>query len=295
MIHLSYLQLKDLAKNLFVFIPLFFAGYLFDLHKILQSTLGFFAFSLVAASTNMLNDLNEKKNISLQPEQANRPLSNSTASRSKTIILLTICALAGFVLAYLLNTMFFLIVFIFFAMQLLYLLGLKYISILNMMIISIGFVLRVLAGGALNSIHSTPWLIILVFLITLFMTIAQWKDNIMLVAYKHQGSKAPALNYHPDFISTCLAIVSAVIIVTYTIYTIMPATIDKFHAPRLYYTSLFVMVGIFRFLQLTFAQNGAATSHEIMYKDKFIQVTILLWIASFYFIIYFPDIQIFTE
>ena len=293
--YITLLRVKHWVKNLFLFIPLFFAGDLFDLNKILQTAFGFIAFSLVASSTYILNDYRDIEADRTHPEKSNRPLASGTITKRKAILILLICAITGLALAYVLNTKFLFIVCIYFAMNLLYSFGLKYISILNMMMISIGFVLRVMAGGAVTGIHVTPWLTMMVFLLALFMVIARWRDEILLAIRTNKEVRKPTRYYNLDFISTCLVLISAVTIVAYIMYTISLETVNKFHAPRLYYTSLFVITGIFRYLQLTFIQNNTEAHTDILYRDKFIQITILLWIASFYFIIYFPEIQLFTE
>jgi len=90
-----------------------------------------------------------------------------------------------------------------------------------------------------------------------------------------------------------ISLICAVIIVAYFMYTMAPETKERLQTYRLYYTCLFVMAGIFRYLQLVFVQQNSQSPTKILYKDRFIQVTILLWVLSFYVILYAKDITLF--
>jgi len=293
--YINLLRVKQWAKNLFLFIPLFFAGDLFDINKILLSSLGFLAFSFVASSIYILNDYRDIEADRIHPEKSKRPLASGAVQKSTAIIILFICAIIGFGLAYSINIKFLFIVCLYFIMNLAYSFGLKHISILDILIIAVGFVLRVKAGGAVTEIYVTQWLTIMVFLLALFMAIAKRRDDLLLAQRMHKEVRKSAKSYNLDFVSACLALISAVAIVAYIMYTISPEVINRLGTHRLYYTSLFVIAGIFRYLQLAYVQNDTGAPTEVLYKDKFIQITILLWVASFYFIIYFPNIRLFME
>ncbi len=99
--------------------------------------------------------------------------------------------------------------------------------------------------------------------------------------------------YNLEFLNTLLALVSAVIIVAYFMYTMSPQVESRLGTYRLYYTCLFVMAGIMRYLQIIYIHSDAGSPTRILYKDRFIQITLLLWIASFVLILYLKDITFF--
>ena len=82
--------------------------------------------------------------------------------------------------------------------------------------------------------------------------------------------------------------VSGIIIVTYLLYTLSPQVMERLGSSHVYYTSLFVIAGIMRYLQLIYVENNTGAPTEVVYQDRFIQITILLWILSFFVIIYYP-------
>jgi hypothetical protein len=92
--------------------------------------------------------------------------------------------------------------------------------------------------------------------------------------------------------NTLLALFCAILIVSYINYTVSATAYEKF-GHRLYYTSLFVIAGVMRYLQITFVRNKAGSPTEILYNDRFIQITLLLWAASFFVILYLRDLTFF--
>jgi 4-hydroxybenzoate polyprenyltransferase len=182
---------------------------------------------------------------------------------------------------------------IYFFLNLAYSFGLKNIPILDIIIISIGFVLRVKAGAVIAKVGLSEWLTIMVFLLALFMAIAKRRDDVLLKLSSGNDMRKAVKGYNLDFINTALSLICAVIIVAYFMYTTSPEIVERLQTYRLYYTCLFVLAGIFRYLQLIYVQQDSQSPTKILYKDRFIQATILLWIISFYLILYVKDISIF--
>ena len=136
-------------------------------------------------------------------------------------------------------------------------------------------------------------LIIMVFLLALFLAFAKRRDDVLLKLSSGDDMRKAVKGYNLEFINTALSLICAVIIVAYIMYTMSPDVMARLQTYRLYYTCLFVLAGVFRYLQLVFVQQNSQSPTKILYKDRFIQVTILLWIISFYVILYVKDIQIF--
>ena len=292
----SFIQLirpKDWAKNLFLFVPLFFAGLLFNAEIILQLLGGFICSSLVASSIYIINDYRDIEDDKKHPVKKMRPLASGAVKKSTAVIIAIIFLVAGFTGAWLLRDKFMFVLGLYFLLNLAYSFGLKSIPILDIIIIAIGFVLRIKAGSVLAKIALSEWLIIMVFLLALFMAIAKRRDDVLLKLSSGNDMRKAVKGYNLDFINTALSLICAVIIVAYFMYTTSPEIVARLQTYRLYYTCLFVLAGIFRYLQLIYVQQDSQSPTKILYKDRFIQVTILLWIISFYMILYAKDITIF--
>jgi decaprenyl-phosphate phosphoribosyltransferase len=293
--YLKLLRPSHWAKNLFLYIPLFFAGEIFNLHKVVELLVGFFAFSLIASSIYVINDYKDVEADRLHPVKCKRPIASGAVSKPAALVFFVLCLAIGGLLAWYVKPKFAFVVGIYFMINLLYSFGLKNISILDILILSAGFVLRVKAGGVAATVAVSEWLMIMVFLLALFMAIAKRRDDVLIKTQSGQDMRKASKGYNMDFMNVMLALVSAVIIVAYLMYTMAPETMARFGTYRLYYTCLFVIGGLLRYLQITYVENNTGSPTKILYKDRFIQLTILLWVLSFYVIIYLPTNKSFFE
>ncbi|NSL86453.1 decaprenyl-phosphate phosphoribosyltransferase [Chitinophaga solisilvae] len=293
--YIKLLRPKHWAKNAFLFIPLFFAGEIFIVEKIMEVLLAFVAFSITASSIYIINDYQDIEADKKHPEKCKRPLASGAVSKPMALVLFGLCILTGFGLALLVKQKFAFVLGIYFLMNLFYCFGLKNISILDVIILAIGFVLRVKAGGIAGNVPMSEWLMVMVFLLALFMAVAKRRDDVLIKIQSGQEMRKAVKGYNPDFLNVMLSLVSAVIIVAYLMYTMSPETQYRFHTYRLYYTTLFVIGGLLRYLQITYVENNTGSPTKILYKDRFIQLTILLWVLSFYVLIYLPTNKSFFE
>jgi decaprenyl-phosphate phosphoribosyltransferase len=307
--YLRLLRPKEWAKNLFLFIPLFFSGELFNWNLYPRLILGATAFSFVASSIYIINDYRDIEDDKKHPEKRLRPLASGAVSATAAIIICILLLIAGFAIAYFIREKFLFVLAIYFFLNLAYSFGLKAIPILDVIIVAAGFVLRVKGGAVIAVIGLTEWLNIMIFLLSLFMAIGKRRDDVLLKLSSGTDMRKSIKGYNLEFLNVATSLVCAVIVVAYFMYTMSPEVQNRMAhlgnsnarrgstsiggAYRLYYTCLFVLAGILRYLQIIFVQAKSGSPTKILYRDRFIQVTILLWIASFYLIIYMPDKTIF--
>ncbi len=294
--YINLLRPKHWAKNLFLFVPSFFAGKLFELHKIELLAAGFLAFSFLASSIYIINDYRDIEDDRKHPEKKNRPLASGSVNKSTALIISALLTIAGVIIAYLIDSSgkFLFITLIYYILNLSYSFGLKNVSIVDIMIVAAGFVLRVKGGAVLSELDTTSWFIIMTFLLALFMAIAKRRDDIMLKMSTGIDMRKSMKGYSLEFLNTLLGLFCAIIIVSYVNYTVSPVSYEKF-GHRLFYTSLFVIAAMMRYLQITFIHNKAGSPTDILYKDRFIQITLVLWVASFFVILYVRDLTFFEK
>ena len=295
---LAYIQLlrpKDWAKNLFLFIPLFFSGELFRTELYPPLFMGFLAFSFVASSIYIINDYRDIEDDRKHPDKCKRPLASGMVSKPIALILAVALLAAGFFVAYTIKEKFLFVLAIYFALNFAYSFGLKTIPILDIMILAAGFVLRVKGGAVIVGVGLSEWLNIMVFLLALFMAIGKRRDDVLLKITSGQDMRKSVKGYNLEYLNVVLSLVCAVIVVAYFMYTMSPEVQLRMGkgSYRLYYTCLFVLAGIMRYLQIIFVKAAAGSPTRILYRDRFIQITLLLWIASFYLIIYYKDLTLF--
>lgn len=283
---IQLIRVRHWVKNLFLFIPSFFAGHLFKTEELLMVGIGALAFSLVASGVYVINDYRDRFVDRLHPTKKLRPIASGEVGTVSAWVLIVLLVSAGLLIAASLEMTFFYILMSYFVMNLGYSFGLKNIPIVDLFIVSLGFLLRIYSGGVIADLPISHWLSIMILLLALFLIIAKRRDDILINAKNGCVIRKSTQTYNLDFINSCITLLSAVVIVAYIMYTVSPEVTERFSSDYLFITTIFVIAGIMRYLQIIFVENRSGSPTRIFVKDKFILVTIAGWILSFYLIIY---------
>jgi hypothetical protein len=124
------------------------------------------------------------------------------------------------------------------------------------------------------------------FLLALFIALAKRRDDVLIFLETGKKMRKVIDGYNLQFLDTAMAIMAAVVIVAYIIYTTSVEVTERLHSQYLYLTALFVILGIMRYLQITFVYLDSGSPTKIVFKDRFMQATIFSWIISFTWLIY---------
>jgi 4-hydroxybenzoate polyprenyltransferase len=292
--YLRLLRPKDWAKNLFLFLPLFFGREFTNVYKLGNLTLGFIAFCCIASSIYIINDYRDREDDRKHPVKCKRPLASGEVSPSAGLLICGLLIIVGFSLAWWIRDKFLFVLSIYFFINLAYSLGLKAIPILDLMLLAAGFVLRIKGGSVISYVPLSEWIVIMVFLLAVFMAIGKRRDDVLLKLSSGVDMRKSVKGYNLELLNTLLALVCAVIVVAYLMYTMSPATLAYMGTKRLYYTTVFVLAGIMRYLQIIYILADSGSPTKILYKDRFIQITLLLWIASYILILYTKNLTFFN-
>jgi decaprenyl-phosphate phosphoribosyltransferase len=292
-VYVNLLRPKDWAKNLFLFIPLFFSGEFANADKLLRVFYGFIAFSFIASSIYIINDYRDREDDRKHPVKCKRPLASGAVKPRAALLICAVLLICGFALAWWIRDKFLFVLSVYFFINLAYSLGLKSVSILDIMILAAGFVLRIKGGSVIAFVPLSEWIIIMVFLLAVFMALGKRRDDVLLKLSSGTDMRKSVKGYNLDLMNSLLALVSAVIIVSYIMYTMSPEVQTRMGSRRLFYTCLFVMAGLMRYLQIIYVSADSGSPTKILYKDRFIQITLLLWGASFIAILYLKDLHLF--
>ena len=274
------------VKNSFIFLPLFFALEITNIELLLQATVAFIAFSLSASAVYILNDYFDIKEDRLHPKKRFRPLASGDISKSQALTMMVILFGISFTLIYILSFKATVILAVYVIMNISYTLFLKHIAILDITTIAIGFVLRLFVGSAVTDISLSMWIVIMTFLLALFMALAKRRDDVLIFMNTGEKMRKVIDGYNLQFLDGAMMIMASVVIVSYTLYTTSTEVIERVGSQYLYLTTLFVILGIMRYLQITFVLLDSGSPTKIILKDRFIQLTLLGWIISFGWILY---------
>jgi 4-hydroxybenzoate polyprenyltransferase len=273
------------VKNLLVFAPLFFSGMMFDEVKILSTFFTFVLFSIAASSIYILNDLKDVVEDKNHPTKKYRPIASGKVSKFNATLFANGLFFTAIGCATFLSQEITLIITAYLILNVFYSFGLKHIPILDVSIISIGFVLRIYGGVAAISAEASVWIVLMTFLLAMFLALAKRRDDVLL----HKKDMLVRVNisgYNLEFINAAMTIMASVVVVAYISYTISDAVQVRLNNHNLYLTVFFVIIGMLRYLQITFVEKKSGSPTDVILTDVFLQVTVVLWLVSFGLIIY---------
>ena len=273
-------------KNLFIFLPLFFALKITETELLFNTFIAFIAFSLSASAVYILNDYQDIKEDQLHPEKKKRPLAAGLISSPQAILIMVLLVITSFSLTMTLSVKAGTILAAYIIMNIAYSFYLKHIAIIDVILIAIGFILRLFMGSIVSGVTLSMWIVIMTFLLALFLALAKRRDDVLIYLDTGQKMRKVIDGYNLQFLDAAMIIMASVVIVAYIIYTTSTEVIERVHSEYLYLTALFVILGILRYLQITFVLQDSGSPTRIVLKDHFIQLTLLGWIASFSWIIY---------
>lgn len=287
---IKLLRPEQWTKNLFIFLPLFFNGQLFNVSLLLQCIYAFFAFSFAASSIYCFNDIYDVEADRLHPKKCKRPIALGKISIKTAYGVMFFCFMVSMVILFFLaaNQRYILMALIgfYFVLNIAYCIKLKHYPIIDVIIVSIGFVLRVIVGGTATDIILSEWIVIMTFLIALFLAFAKRRDDVVIYNETGVSPRKNTQRYNIDFLNQVITMVSTIVIIAYIMYTISPVIIEQFQSRYVYVTSIFVLTGIIRYLQVTIVDSRSESPTKILLKDRFIQACVVGWIITFSFIIY---------
>lgn len=174
---------------------------------------------------------------------------------------------------------------IYLILNFLYSFWLKKYAIIDVIIISIGFVIRLYVGASVGEIILSNWIIVLVFILALFLAFGKRIDDLRNLKDNNTITRTNVHLYSFEYLNVILSILSAVIIVTYIQYTLSSEVIERFGS-NLFITALFVLIGVLRYLQIIIVEKRQFNPTSILWKDLFLQLTIVCWFLSFGYFIY---------
>jgi 4-hydroxybenzoate polyprenyltransferase len=280
------LRPRQWPKNGFVFFGLIFDKQLFILEPFLRTLAGFSLFCLISSAVYLFNDIADVEADRSHPEKKFRPIASGALPINVAMaaaLFLTVIALS---LGYLLSPIFALILTVYLATNLLYSRWLKHVPILDVLIISSGFVLRVAAGVALITVERfSPWLYMITVLFSLYIGLGKRRAEMNLLADEASAHRKVFEGYTIPLLDQFITIVSGMTIVAYSLYTFSAPNLPENHAMML--TIPFVVYGIFRYLQLIQVGHAAGSPDEVALKDRPLQATVLFWILTVIAIFYF--------
>lgn len=288
--YLRLIRPQHWIKNVFVLVPMFFGGVLFDLTAIESGLLVFMAFSFIASSIYCYNDIVDADADRHHPVKCRRPIASGEVSVSRGYLLMAVMAVLSAIMVMLLPSPVRMgtavVVAIYYVLNLAYCSKLKQYAVLDVCIVAFGFVLRIVAGGVAEEVALSQWIVLMTFLLTLFLSFAKRRDDVLRMNETGEAPRHNTIRYNLTFINQAITITASVTLVCYIMYTVSPEVEEHFKSQYLYLTSVFVLLGLLRYIQIAVVDKKSGDPVKVALTDRFSQLIVTAWLVTFLIMIY---------
>ena len=281
------LRPKQWSKNVLVFAGLVFDQQLFDSTAFIQVALCFLYMSMLSSAVYLINDLVDIESDKQHPIKRNRPLASGSLSSQVALLTATCLLIVSLLGSYFLSIRLLLVLLLYLLIQIFYNAWLKRILIVDILVISTGFVLRVAAGTVIIQVAQfSPWLYVCTALLALYLVIGKRRQDLILLQSTTEISSTGSKSYPKELLDDLMRITTASTLIAYIIYTI-EIEHETFAGVNLaLITSIFVFYSLMRYSYLINQKNLGSSPEEILFLDKPLQFSIFLWAMSNIFILY---------
>jgi len=282
------LRPEQWTKNLLVFAGIVFGGRLLEVTAIWSAVAAFAVFCALSSAVYIFNDLADREADRQHPLKSMRPI--AAGDLSPTTAAFAGVALAGAALAAatIMNPQLGLAAAAYLVLLLLYSAALKHFVIVDVLVISGGFVLRAAAGAVAVNVPISHWLLVCTTLLALFLALSKRRHELTLLGDGAVGHRRILEEYSPYLLDQMIAVVTASTLAAYTLYTTDAETAARLGTTRLGLTIPFVLYGIFRYLYLVHQKRGGGSPSTLLATDRPLLACVALWAVSVAVILYFP-------
>jgi 4-hydroxybenzoate polyprenyltransferase len=260
--------------------------HLFERGPLEKSVLGFVIFCALSGTVYLLNDVADLERDRVHPRKRLRPIASGALSSQAAVVLSLILGAASLGASMWLGLPFLLCATLYLALNILYSFRLKEIVILDVLSISIGFVLRAVAGGVAIGVQVSDWLLVCTLLLALFLALAKRRHELVSLTTSATGHRKILAEYSPYLLDQMISVVTASCLTAYAFYTMAPDTVQKYRTERLAWTIPFVLYGIFRYLYLVHQKEKGGSPTDILVTDRPLLLNVFLWAMALLWIVY---------
>jgi 4-hydroxybenzoate polyprenyltransferase len=274
------------TKNLVVFAALALSKHLFEPEPLLRSLLAFTVFCGLSGAVYLLNDVADVERDRLHPRKRLRPVASGALHLRTAGLVAAVLGAVSLATSLLLGLSFAGCALLYVVLNLAYSFRLKNVVILDVIAVSLGFVIRAVAGAVAITVQISDWLLICTILLALFLTLAKRRHELTSLNASASEHRRILAEYSPYLLDQMISVVTASCVTAYAFYTTAPETRDKFQTDKLAWTIPFVLYGIFRYLYLVHQKEQGGSPTDILLADRPLLVDVALWALAIIVIVY---------
>lgn len=304
------LRPRQWVKNLAIFAAITFTGELFNAPVLIPVILGFFVFCGISSASYIVNDIIDAKNDRLHPFKKFRPIASGEVDARLAAVLSIILMIGSLILSTYINTAFFLFIIFYLLLQIFYSTLLKKITVIDILAIAAGYILRVLGGEFASGFHISVWLLLTTISISLFLAIGKRRSELTLISQNKtlniDATRKTLSHYSERLLDVYASIFATSTFIAYSLFTFLetPTGINLslggiflpdflpsfFERKWLMVTIIPVVYGLMRYLQDIYEKHEGESPEKVLFSDKPLLLTVSVWILMVIFIIYFVSV-----
>ena len=302
---LRLLRPRQWIKNFAIFAAVTFSGDLFDWEIFQKVFFGFVIFCFLSSASYIVNDLFDIKKDRLHPFKRFRPLANKDLTRTYALLIATLLVIASFVLGFFVNPAFFILGVIYLTVQFFYSTILKPIAVIDILVIALGYILRVYAGELAGGVHISVWLLLTTISLSLFLAVGKRRSELTLVSQSKSVNivdiRKTLSHYSERLLDVYASIFATSTFVSYTLFTFLenprgfnlglsvflPDFLPAFFQRKwLMITIVPVVYGLMRYLQDIYEKHEGESPERVLTSDKPLFISVLVWVFLVITVIY---------
>ena len=284
MLHLvGLLRTKQWIKNALLFFPILFnanSPHLLLTEYHLQHAglvfIGFIIFNFASSASYIINDILDIPRDILHPIKKSRPMAMGAIRPVWGGRLAIFLIIGSMSFAYLLDQTFALILAFYLLVSLVYSILAKHVFLLDITLVSSGYVLRFLAGASMIGFSSSIAILLAIFLIAIYVSLSKRRAEITLLGEKATIHR-PSLNmYSLKFIDALMVILVPTICSVYGYYLFVEQAYNHYSS----ITLIVFIMGILRYLYLTYNSSLVGSPEDVFIKDRPLIIFLVFWVVA---------------
>jgi 4-hydroxybenzoate polyprenyltransferase len=273
------------SKNSLVFAALLFDRRVFEFDALWRCLAAALVFCAISSAIYLVNDVRDIEQDRLHPRKRFRPIASGDVSSGQAMRIAGLLLLSGLATAVLIRPAFALVILGYITLMLAYSYGLKRLVIVDVFAIATGFVLRAAGGAIAISVSASPWLFVCTALGALFIGFGKRRNELVTLEATAGAHRANLEDYSLPMLDQIIAIVSAAMLISYSLYTFDATNVPDSHA--MMFTIPFVAYGLFRYLFLVYRKGEGGSPEMLLIKDPGLITCIIGWVVTSLAILYF--------
>ena len=277
---------RQWVKNAFVLAALIFSKHLFEWTYLLPTLCAVGCFLAVSCAVYLLNDITDIERDRQHPQKCSRPLAAGRVPVAVAMALSLVLFAAGAAAAYMTSPRLGHVVALYCVLNIIYSYGLKRFVLIDVLVVAFGFLLRAMGGAVVIDVYISTWFILCSFTLALFLATVKRRQELVKLDEDASAHRESLEQYSVAYLDQVISVLTSATLVCYSLYAMGVGEEAANLSREMQWTIPFVLYGILRYLYVVYRQQGGESPTAVIWDDRPLQVTVVLWVLTSVLILY---------